>query len=69
MFEINYNHKNINEYDYQLSSSAIKNKFINEINKLGPFGNYNFLPTFLINNLKVIKHDIIKNKQISVILK
>jgi len=65
----NYNRKNINEYDYQLSSSAIKNKLINEINKLGPFGNYNFLPTFLINNLKVIKHDIIKNKHISVILK
>jgi single-stranded-DNA-specific exonuclease len=65
----NSNHKNLNRYDYQLSSSAIKNKLINDINKLGPFGNYNFLPIFLINNLKVIKYDIIKNKHISVILK
>jgi single-stranded-DNA-specific exonuclease len=61
--------KNFNKYDFQLSSSAIKNKIINDLNKLGPFGNYNFLPIFLINNLKVIKHDIIKNKHLSVILK
>jgi single-stranded DNA-specific DHH superfamily exonuclease len=40
---------------YELSSLAIKNKLINDINKLKPFGNYNFLPTFLINNLKIIK--------------
>jgi len=61
--------ENFNKYDSQLSSSAIKNKLINDINKLEPFGNYNFLPTFLINNLKVIKHDIIKNRHVSVILK
>jgi len=65
----NSNQKNTYEYDYQLSSSAIKNKLINNINKLGPFGNYNFLPTFLIKNLKVIKHNIIKDKHISVLLK
>ena len=61
--------ENFNKYDSQLSSMAIKNKLINDLNKLEPFGNYNFLPTFLINNLKVIKHDIIKNKHLSVILK
>jgi single-stranded-DNA-specific exonuclease len=65
----NSNQKNVNKYDYQLSSSAIKNKLINDINKLGPFGNYNFLPIFLINNLKIIKHNIINNKHLSVILK
>jgi single-stranded-DNA-specific exonuclease len=65
----NSNKVNLNKYDFQLSSSAIKTKLINDINKLKPFGNYNFLPTFLINNLKVIKHDIIKNKHLSVILK
>ena len=48
---------------------AIKNKLINDLNKLEPFGNYNFLPTFLINNLKIIKLDVIKNKHLSVILK
>jgi single-stranded-DNA-specific exonuclease len=63
------NKENFNKYDFQLSSSAIKKKLINDLNKLEPFGNYNFLPTFLINNLKVIKHDIIKNKHVSVILK
>ena len=63
------NKENFNKYDFQLSSSAIKNKLINDLNKLEPFGNYNFLPSFLINNLKVIKVDIIKNKHLSVILK
>jgi single-stranded-DNA-specific exonuclease len=53
----NSNQENLNKYDFQLSSSAIKNKLINDINKLGPFGNYNFLPIFLIKNLKVIKHE------------
>jgi single-stranded-DNA-specific exonuclease len=61
--------KNSNKYDFKLSSSAIKNKFVNDINKLGPFGNNNSLPTFLINNLKIIKHDIINDKHLAVILK
>jgi single-stranded-DNA-specific exonuclease len=61
--------EDVNKYDMELSSSGIKMEFINEIDKLGPFGNYNFLPTFLIKNLKVIKLDIIKNKHISVIIK
>jgi len=65
----NFNQKSSNKYDLQLSSSAIKNKLINDINKLKPFGNNNFLPIFLINNLKVIRHDIINNKHLSVILK
>jgi len=63
------NKENSNKYDFQLSSSAIKKTLINDINKLEPFGNYNFLPIFLINNLKVINHDIINNKHLSVILK
>ncbi len=61
--------ENSNKYDFQLSSSAIKNRLIDDINKLGPFGNHNFLPTFLINSLKIIKYDIINNKHLSVILK
>jgi len=65
----NSNLKSLNKFDFQLSSLAIKNKLINEINKLQPFGNYNFLPTFLINNLKVVKHDVINNKHLTVILK
>jgi single-stranded-DNA-specific exonuclease len=65
----NSNKESLNKYDFQLSSSAIKIRLINDINKLKPFGNYNFFPIFLINNLKVINHDIINNKHISVILK
>src|SRR5210317_873130 len=65
----NFNQESLNKYDFQLSSSAIKNKLINDINKLKPFGNYNSLPNFLIKNLRIIKLDIIKNKHVSVILK
>jgi single-stranded-DNA-specific exonuclease len=65
----NYNKESLNKYDFQLSSSSITKKIINDINKLKPFGNYNFVPTFLINNLKVIKQDVINNKHLFVILK
>jgi single-stranded-DNA-specific exonuclease len=65
----NSNRENINEYDFKLSPSAIKITLVNDINKLKPFGNYNFLPIFLINNLKVIKRDIINNKHLSVVLR
>ena len=61
--------ENSNNYDIEISSSFIKNGLIQEINKLGPFRNFNFLPSFLIKNLKVIKLNIIKDKHISVILK
>jgi single-stranded-DNA-specific exonuclease len=58
-----------NNYDIELSSSAIKKNFIKEINKLGPFGNFNFLPTFLIKDVKIIKFEIINSKHISVLIK
>ena len=61
--------KNINKYDMELSLSGIKIKFMNEINKLGPFGNYNFLPTFLIKNVRIVKFNIINNRHISLIIK
>jgi single-stranded-DNA-specific exonuclease len=65
----NFNQENPNKYDFQLSPSAIKSKLINDINKIGPFGNDNFLPIFLISDLIVIKHEIINNKHLSVIIK
>ena len=43
-------------------------KFLKDINKLGPFGNKNFSPIFLIKNVKIIKSQIIKNKHISALL-
>ena len=45
----------------EISPSAINKGFMNNLNKLGPFGNYNYLPIFLIKNVKVIK--LAKNKK------
>ena len=59
----------INEYDLELSASAINIKFLKEINKLGPFGNFNFLPTLLIKNVQIIKSQIVNNRHISVLIK
>jgi single-stranded-DNA-specific exonuclease len=59
----------LNNYDLEISPSAIKCKFVSDINKLAPFGNFNFLPIFLVKNLKVIKFNVIKNKHISAIMK
>jgi single-stranded-DNA-specific exonuclease len=61
--------KNSNKFDMELSLSAIKKNNINDINKMGPFGNFNSMPIFLIRNLTVIKFNIINNKHLSVILK
>jgi single-stranded-DNA-specific exonuclease len=58
-----------NTYDAEISSSAINKDFTNEINKLGPFGNGNPIPTFLIKNLKVIRVKTINNKHINIIFK
>ena len=58
-----------NTYDAEISLSAINKDFINEINKLGPFGNGNPIPTFLIKNLKIIKVKTINNKHINIIFK
>ena len=58
-----------NKYDIELSASALNVKFLNDINKLGPFGNFNFSPIFLIKDVKIIKSQIVKNKHISAIIK
>jgi single-stranded-DNA-specific exonuclease len=63
------NSKVFYKYDSEISSSSINNNFIDEINKIGPFGNDNFLPIFLIKNLKIIKSEILNNTHVSVIIK
>ena len=65
----NSNTKNTNNFDGEISTSAINFDFMKELNKLGPFGNFNHLPFFLIRNLKIIKTDIINKKHVSVIMK
>ncbi|MDB2446883.1 DHHA1 domain-containing protein, partial [Candidatus Pelagibacter bacterium] len=57
------------KYESEISASSINKRFIDEINKLGPFGNHNYLPIFLIRNVKIIKSKIINKKHISVIIK
>jgi len=61
--------KSINNYDGEISTSAVNLDFMKELNKLGPFGNFNHLPFFLIKNLKIIKTDIINKKHVSAIMK
>ncbi|MDC0125373.1 single-stranded-DNA-specific exonuclease RecJ [Candidatus Pelagibacter sp.] len=56
-------------YEMEISPSTINKEFMSNINGLGPFGNYNFLPTFLIKDVKIIKTNIINNKHISAIIK
>ncbi len=66
--------KNINSnlnytYDAEVSATAINKNFIDEINKIGPFGYGNPTPIFLIKNLKVVKARNINDKHINVMLK
>ncbi len=58
-----------NTYDAEISPNAINKEFLDEINKIGPFGNGNPIPIFLIKNLKVVKVTTIGNKHINVIFK
>jgi single-stranded-DNA-specific exonuclease len=63
------NYNEFLNYDAEISSTAINPNFISEINKIGPFGNKNVLPVFLIKNLKIIKVNILNKKHVSLILK
>ena len=54
--------------DTIISPSAVNEDFFSEINKLAPFGSGNNEPKFVIENLKVIKSDLISNKHIKSIL-
>ena len=60
---------NSNKYMSKISLSSINMSFLNEINKLAPFGNHNNKIIFLIENVKIIKPLIIKKKFISCFIK
>jgi len=69
-----YSYKNLDtnlsyKYESEVSASIINTKFMDEINKLGPFGNHNFMPIFMIRNVKIIKSSILNKKHISAIVK
>ena len=65
----NSNIKNTNNFDAEITTSAINLDFIKELNKLGPFGNFNRSPLFLIRNVKIIKSNIISKKHVSAIIR
>ena len=56
-------------YDFEISLSAINLNFYNELNKIGPFGNGNLSPLFLIKNVNVIKSNFIGENHVSSIIK
>ncbi|WP_435091176.1 single-stranded-DNA-specific exonuclease RecJ [Candidatus Pelagibacter bacterium nBUS_30] len=56
-------------YDAEISATSINTNLFNEINKLGPFGNGNILPIFLIKNVKILKSNIVSESHVNVIIK
>jgi len=64
-----FSYENLYNFDSEISCSAINKNFINDIDKLGPFGCGNILPIFLIKNVKIIRSNILNNKHISSIVK
>ena len=63
------NSENLNIHlDSVIAPSALNEEFYENINSLGPFGSGNSEPKFVIENLKVIRSDIIKNNHIKSLL-
>ena len=60
---------NFKQFISKISLSSVNLNFFNSINKLAPFGSGNLNPFFLIENLKVLKTSIFKNKYINCVLK
>ena len=65
----NMNFKQSFIYDSEISPLAINLNFYNEINKIGPFGNGNLLPLFLIKNVYIIKPNLIGKNHVSLFIK
>ena len=67
--KISINSTNVINLDSEISPSAINEDFLKEIELLAPFGSGNSEPKFVIENLSVVKSNIIKNIHIKSILK
>ncbi len=60
---------NSNKYLSKISFSSVNNSYLKELNKLAPFGNQNEKVIFLIENVKILKPSIIKEKFVSCFIK
>lgn len=61
--------KNINLYlDTTIAPSALNENFLEDINRLGPFGSGNSEPKFVIENINVISSNIVGNYHIKSVL-
>ena len=58
-----------NNYTSKILLNSINNNFFNEINRISPFGNENANPLFLLENVKIIKPVILKDKYITCYVK
>ena len=67
--KINKNLNLVSKYDTEIPALAINRNLYNEIDKLGPFGNENTQPIFLIKNVKIFRSNLLKKKHISSIIK
>ncbi len=56
-------------FDSEISALSFNKNFYDDIKRLGPFGNGNSNPIFLIKEIKIIKSKILDKKHISCILK
>ncbi len=71
---LNTNYKNNslaidNFFLSKISLNSINKNFFDKVNDIGPFGNGNLHPTFLIENVKFIKPKILKKKFVSCFIK
>jgi len=67
-----YNYKKIKTKNFYISAVSLKsinNEFVNSVYLLGPFGNENQVPIFLIQDVKFIKKTLIKDLYISCFIK
>ncbi len=58
-----------NEYIHKISLSSANKNLFNQLNKLGPFGNLNLKPLFLIESCRIIKSKVLKDKYVSCFIK
>ena len=67
-FKVNQKNSNL-KYISKISLNSLNINFLNKLQKLEPFGKDNSNPNFLIEDLKILKPKIIKEKYVRCVLK